>query len=248
MARRPAKKAAKKPAKKKAAGKAAKSAAKKAPKTLKVAKKAKKITAKKAVVKKAAPPKKAASKAKKPAPKLKVVRKAAPSAPAAPAMAPPAPPPVTITVGADAPDFTLPTDGGGYLGLSELRGRPVVLYFYPRDDTPGCTVEACAFRDSMPDFSGINAAVVGVSTDSAASHDKFKAKYSLPFTLAADENHQVAEAYGVWVEKNRYGRQYMGTERSTFLIDAQGKVAKVWRNVKVEGHAQEVLAAARGQQ
>jgi peroxiredoxin Q/BCP len=123
----------------------------------------------------------------------------------------------------------------------------VVLYFYPRDDTPGCTAEACNFRDHMPDFSGVNAAVIGVSTDSAKSHDKFKAKYGLPFTLAADEKHTAAEAYGVWVEKNRYGRKYMGTERSTFLIDSEGKVAKAWRKVKVEGHAEEVLAAARGQ-
>lgn len=175
-------------------------------------------------------------KAKKPA----VKRAAKPKAKVAPAKA------SGLAAGRTAPDFTLPVDGGGTLKLSELRGRAVILYFYPRDDTPGCTVEACAFRDNLPKFSGANAAVLGVSTDSVKSHDKFKAKYSLPFPLLADEQHKVAEAYGVWVEKNRYGRKYMGTERSTFLIDAQGKVARVWRQVKVDGHAEDVLAAARG--
>ncbi len=153
---------------------------------------------------------------------------------------------VSLTAGGVAPEFILPTDGGGSLSLSELRGRPVILYFYPRDDTPGCTVEACAFRDNLPHFAGVNAAVLGISTDSAKSHDRFKAKYQLPFPLLADEEHKVAEAYGVWVEKNRYGRKYMGTERTTFLIDADGKVARVWNKVKVEGHAEEVLAAVKG--
>lgn len=202
-------------------------------------KKAAKKVAKKAVTKAAKKPIRAA--AKKPA--KPVTKKAAPKAapkPAAVKMS------VSPAVGSIAPEFTLPTDGGGSLSLSELRGRPVVLYFYPRDDTPGCTVEACAFRDNLPHFSGINAAVLGVSTDSAASHDRFKAKYQLPFPLLADEEHKVAEAYGVWVEKNRYGRTYMGTERTTFLIDADGKIARVWNKVKVEGHAEEVLTAARG--
>jgi len=236
MARKPAKSAARKPAPKKPA-KAKKATAKKAP-TKKV--KTKRLKARRAPVKAAA--RKVAPKSKKTAP-----RRAAKSSVKAAASAPRPSSAAKTTTGAEAPGFTLPTDGGGSLSLSDLKGRPVVLYFYPRDDTPGCTVEACDFRDHIPDFSGVNAAVIGVSTDSVASHDKFKAKYNLPFTLAADENHAVAEAYGVWVEKNRYGRKYMGTERSTFLIDADGKVAKVWRKVKVEGHAQDVLAAAREQ-
>jgi peroxiredoxin Q/BCP len=148
--------------------------------------------------------------------------------------------------GTMAPEFNMPTDAGGSIALSELRGRAVILYFYPRDDTPGCTVEACAFRDFLPHFTRANAAILGVSIDTAKSHDRFKAKYGLPFPLISDEEHKLAESYGVWVEKNRYGRKYMGTERATFLIDADGKIAKVWRKVKVEGHAEEVLAAAKG--
>jgi peroxiredoxin Q/BCP len=152
---------------------------------------------------------------------------------------------MTIEEGQMAPDFTLPTDGGGTVKLSDLRGRKVVLYFYPKDDTPGCTTEACGFRDTMPDFTGIDAAVIGISPDSAKKHDKFKAKYELPFTLAADEDHTVCEAYGVWVEKSMYGRTYMGVDRVTFLIGADGKIAKVWRKVKVANHAAEVLDAAK---
>ncbi|HEY1721521.1 MAG TPA: thioredoxin-dependent thiol peroxidase [Magnetospirillaceae bacterium] len=248
MARKPApkKKAAKMSAAKKAPKKTKvkKVAAKKAPARKAAAKKtpAKKAVAKKAVAKKA-PAKKVV--AKKVAVKKAPVKKAPVKAKAAPA-ATKAVASVTIATGMDAPDFNLPTDGGGTLSLAELKGRPVVLYFYPRDDTPGCTVEACEFRDNLPHFGGINAAVLGVSIDSAKSHDKFKAKYSLPFPLLADEEHSLAEKYGVWVEKNRYGRTYMGTERSTFLIDAMGKVAKVWRKVKVEGHAAEVLEATKG--
>ena len=151
-----------------------------------------------------------------------------------------------LDVGSPAPDFTLPTDGEGEITLSKLKGKAVIVYFYPRDDTPGCTAEACAFRDNLPKFSRAGATVLGVSTDPPRKHDKFKAKYELPFTLLADEEHKVADAYGVWVEKNRYGRKYMGTERATFLIDAKGKVARVWRKVKVEGHAEEVLEAAKG--
>jgi peroxiredoxin Q/BCP len=150
-----------------------------------------------------------------------------------------------VDVGAAAPDFTLPTDGGGSVTLSKLKGKAVILYFYPRDDTPGCTTEACSFRDLLPKFGKSGATVIGVSTDSPTKHDKFKAKYELPFTLGADEDHAVANSYGVWVEKNRYGRKYMGTERATFLIDAKGKIAKVWRNVKVQGHAEEVLDALK---
>jgi len=152
---------------------------------------------------------------------------------------------MTIEIGQPAPDFSMPTDGGGTVSLAALKGKKVVLYFYPKDDTPGCTTEACAFRDAMPDFTGTDAVIVGVSPDPVGRHDKFKAKYALPFTLAADEDHAVAEAYGVWVEKSMYGKKYMGIERATFLIAADGKVAGIWRKVKVKGHADEVLAAAK---
>jgi peroxiredoxin Q/BCP len=144
-----------------------------------------------------------------------------------------------------APDFTLTTDGGGSISLKELKGKTVVLYFYPRDDTPGCTAEACAFRDSLPDFSKVKAEVVGISRDSVGSHDKFKRKFKLPFQLASDEDGKVTEAYGVWVEKSMYGKKYMGVERATFLIDGKGVIRDIWRKVKVEGHTDEVLEAAR---
>ncbi|MDX1423259.1 MAG: thioredoxin-dependent thiol peroxidase [Kiloniellales bacterium] len=149
-------------------------------------------------------------------------------------------------VGKKAPDFTLSADGGGTVKLSELRGRKVVLYFYPKDDTPGCTKEACGFRDALPDFSKIDAEILGVSKDSVARHDKFKAKYDLPFTLLSDEAGEVCEAYGTWVEKSMYGRKYMGIDRATFLIDETGTLRAEWRKVKVPGHVEEVLAAARG--
>ena len=152
---------------------------------------------------------------------------------------------MTIEAGDKAPEFTMATDGGGKLSLKSLRGRKVVLYFYPRDDTPGCTTEACGFRDSLPDFSKVDAEIVGVSRDGVAKHDKFKAKYDLPFALAADEDGAVCEAYGVWVEKNMYGKKSMGIQRSTFLIDEKGVVRNVWRKVKVKGHVEEVLAAAQ---
>jgi peroxiredoxin Q/BCP len=151
---------------------------------------------------------------------------------------------MSVEVGSKAPDFTLPADGGGKVSLKALKGKTVVLYFYPKDDTSGCTAEACAFRDSLPDFSKLKAEVIGVSRDSVASHDKFKKKYRLPFPLASDEDGKVCQAYGVWVEKSMYGRKYMGIERSTFLIDARGIVRGVWRKVKVDGHADEVLQAA----
>jgi peroxiredoxin Q/BCP len=144
-----------------------------------------------------------------------------------------------------APDFTVNTDGGGTIKLSELRGRPVVLYFYPKDDTPGCTKEACGFRDATPDFQGIDAEILGVSKDSIAKHDRFKAKYELPFRLAADETGEICEAYGTWIEKSMYGRQYMGIDRATFLVDRDGVVRRIWRKVKVPGHVDEVLAAAK---
>ena len=157
----------------------------------------------------------------------------------------PATVPASVEVGTPAPDFTMPTDGGGSVTLSSLKGKPVVLYFYPKDDTSGCTSEACGFRDQFPDFTGVDAVVIGVSKDSVASHDKFKAKYELPFTLASDKETGVAEAYGVWVEKSMYGRKYMGLERATFLIDKDGIVRNVWRKVKVTGHVDAVLKAVK---
>jgi thioredoxin-dependent peroxiredoxin len=152
---------------------------------------------------------------------------------------------MSLKVGDKAPDFTLPTDGGGSISLKELKGKTVVLYFYPRDDTPGCTAEACAFRDSLRDFSKVEAEVVGISRDSVASHDKFKKKFKLPFPLASDEDGNVTEAYGVWVEKSMYGKKYMGIERATFLIDGKGVILDIWRKVKVDGHTDEVLKAAK---
>ncbi len=150
-----------------------------------------------------------------------------------------------VDVGDKAPDFSAATDGGGTLGLKDLKGKKVVLYFYPKDDTPGCTKEACGFRDALPDFSAVEAAVIGVSKDSAAKHDKFKAKYDLPFTLASDTDGSVCEAYGTWVEKSMYGRKYMGIDRATFLIDEAGVLRAEWRKVKVPGHVEAVLAAAK---
>ena len=149
-------------------------------------------------------------------------------------------------VGDIAPDFTLPRDGGGEVTLSDLRGRPVVLYFYPKDDTSGCTKQACGFKDALPDFQKLDAEIVGMSPDSVKRHDKFKDKYDLPFTLASDEEKEVLQTYGVWVEKSMYGRKYMGVERSTFLIDAEGKVSAVWRKVKVPGHVDAVLKTLTG--
>ncbi len=152
---------------------------------------------------------------------------------------------MAVSEGDTAPDFTMPTDGGGTVRLSDLKGKPVILYFYPKDDTPGCTKEACGFRDSLPDFSGAGATVIGVSKDTVAKHDKFKAKYDLTFPLASDEDGAVCEAYGTWVEKSMYGRKYMGIDRATFLIDGDGKLAKIWRKVKVPGHVEDVLAAVK---
>jgi len=150
-----------------------------------------------------------------------------------------------IKVGDKAPAFSLPSDGGGKVSLAELKGKTVVLYFYPKDDTSGCTAEAIAFTKDAKAFRAAGATVIGVSKDSPASHDKFKAKHKLGVMLAADEDIDVAKRYGVWVEKSMYGRHYMGMERATFLIDGQGKVRKVWRKVKVPGHSAEVLAAIR---
>jgi thioredoxin-dependent peroxiredoxin len=150
--------------------------------------------------------------------------------------------------GDPAPEFTTTTDEGVRVSLRDFRGKPVVLYFYPKDDTPGCTIEACEFRDSHPRFVTRSAVVLGVSPDSTASHQKFKRKFDLPFTLLADEPEddgtpRVCEMYGVWQEKSMYGRKYIGVVRTTYLIDSQGKVARRWDSVKVPGHADEVLAA-----
>ena len=144
-----------------------------------------------------------------------------------------------------APDFTLPRDGGGEVSLSEQRGRAVVLFFYPRDDTPGCTKESIGFSEQLQAFADAGANVFGISRDTVAKHDKFVAKHGLTTPLLSDEGQSVCEDYGVWVEKNMYGRKSMGIERSTFLIDADGKIARVWRKVKVPGHVDEVLEAAR---
>ncbi len=152
---------------------------------------------------------------------------------------------MSLDIGQPAPDFHMPTDGGGAVSLRDLRGKAVVLYFYPKDDTSGCTAEACGFRDSFPDFSGTGAVVIGVSKDSAASHDKFKKKYDLNFALASDEGGDVCERYGTWVEKSMYGKKYMGIERATFLIDKDGVIRGIWRKVKVPGHVDEVLKAAK---
>ncbi len=144
-----------------------------------------------------------------------------------------------------APDFTLPRDGGGEVSLSEQRGRAVVLFFYPRDDTPGCTKESIGFSEQLQAFADAGANVFGISRDTVAKHDKFVAKHGLTTPLLSDEGQTVCEDYGVWVEKNMYGRKSMGIERSTFLIDAEGKIARIWRKVKVPGHVDEVLEAAR---
>jgi len=142
-----------------------------------------------------------------------------------------------IKKGSPAPDFTLASDGGEEVSLSSLRGNRVVLYFYPKDDTPGCTIQACDFRDALPRFEGLDAVVLGVSADSLESHAKFRDKYELNFPLLADEDHAVSEAYGVWKEKELFGRPTMGIERSTFLIDEAGDVAEIMRGVHAEGHA-----------
>ena len=151
----------------------------------------------------------------------------------------------TIDAGNPAPGFTAPTNDGGSLCLEDLRGKAVVLYFYPRDDTPGCTREAQEFTEALPEFAAAGAEIVGVSKDTAAKHNKFRTKYGLPFTLVSDAESDICERYGVWVEKKNYGKTYMGIERATFLIDADGTVAKVWRKVKVAGHVDKVLEAAK---
>ena len=150
-----------------------------------------------------------------------------------------------VEKGSKLPAFKLPTDDGGAVGDADLAGRPAVIYFYPKDDTPGCTAEAKDFTRLAPDFRAAGVAVIGISPDGVKKHQKFREKYELDLRLAADEDHAVAEKFGVWVEKSLYGRKYMGVDRATFLIDAKGRVGEAWRKVKVPQHAEEVLAAAR---
>ena len=150
-----------------------------------------------------------------------------------------------LNPGDKAPDFALPTDGGGKVTLKSLKGKNVVLYFYPKDDTSGCTKEAIDFNGLKAKFAKAETEIIGVSPDTPTSHDKFKTKHKLGFTLGSDESKEMLEAYGVWVEKSMYGRKYMGVERTTFLIDSKGKIREIWRKVKVPGHAEAVLAAAK---
>ncbi len=148
-----------------------------------------------------------------------------------------------IQIGQIAPDFSMPATGGQTIKLADLKGKPVVLYFYPKDDTSGCTQEACDFRDNITQFNKVGVTVIGVSKDSLKSHEKFLQKHALNFPLASDEGTDVCERYGVWMEKSMYGKKYMGIERTTFLIDAAGHVAGIWRKVKVDGHVDAVRAA-----
>jgi peroxiredoxin Q/BCP len=152
---------------------------------------------------------------------------------------------VTLEIGDKAPGFRLPADGGKECDLAAYAGKTVVLYFYPRDDTPGCTTEAQGFRDLMPEFENCGAVVIGVSRDTVKKHDRFKEKHDLNFPLISDADGTLCEDYGVWVEKKNYGRTYMGIERSTFLIDGQGKLRQIWRKVRVKGHVDAVLEAVR---
>ncbi len=152
---------------------------------------------------------------------------------------------MALAEGDPAPDFDLPTSGGGRAGLGALKGHKVVLYFYPKDDTSGCTLEAQGFNALLPEFEAAEARIIGMSPDPVKSHDRFCGKYGLAFPLASDEEKAVLGAYGVWVEKSMYGRKYMGVERTTVLVDREGRIARIWPKVKVPGHAEEVLEAAR---
>lgn len=152
---------------------------------------------------------------------------------------------MTLEPGHAAPTFTLPRDGGGTVSLDTLKGQNVVLYFYPKDDTPGCTLEAQTFTAEVEAFGAADAVILGISKDSVKKHDKFRDKYGLKIALLSDEESDVCERYGVWVEKSMYGKTYFGIERATFLIDKSGNLARIWRKVKVDGHADEVLAAVR---
>jgi peroxiredoxin Q/BCP len=153
---------------------------------------------------------------------------------------------MSVQEGDTAPDFEMPASGGRTVSKKTMRGKPFVLYFYPKADTPGCTKEACAFQEALPQLGRIGIDVIGVSPDKMKPIERFAEKYKLTFPLASDEAHAVADKYGTWVEKSMYGRKYMGMERSTFLVDKAGKIARAWRKVSVTGHAAEVLAAAQG--
>jgi peroxiredoxin Q/BCP len=150
-----------------------------------------------------------------------------------------------LKVGSKAPDFKLPGDGGTTISLSDYKGQKVVVYFYPKDDTPGCTKESCGFNENLKAFTKLGTAIIGISKDSVKKHDKFKAKYGLNFPLASDEEGTTCEAYGTWIEKSMYGRKYMGIDRSTFLIDENGKIEQIWRKVSVTGHVEEVMEAIK---
>lgn len=150
-----------------------------------------------------------------------------------------------LTVGDTVPNIKLASSKGGETSLTDLKGKKIVLYFYPKDDTPGCTTEACAFRDHVKSYHDLNAVIIGVSKDPLSKHDKFIEKYGLPFELLSDVDHQLAEAFGAWDQKSLYGKLFMGMIRSTFLIDEDGKIVREWRKVKVAGHVEEVLEAAR---
>lgn len=152
---------------------------------------------------------------------------------------------MALKVGDKAPAFKLKNQDGELISLSDLKGKPVVLYFYPKDDTPGCTKEACNFRDEFPKFGKLKAEIIGISTDSVDSHKKFADKYKLPFNLLADEKKEIVEKFGVWKEKNMYGKKYMGIERTTFIIDGEGKISKIFPKVKVDDHNNEVMEALK---
>jgi len=152
---------------------------------------------------------------------------------------------MTLNVGDKAPSFKLKNQDAKVISLSDLKGKPIILYFYPKDDTPGCTKEACNFRDEFPKFGKMKAEIIGVSIDSVESHKKFADKYKLPFNLLADEKKEVVEKYGVWKEKNMYGEKYMGIERTTFIINTEGKISKIFPKVKVEEHNKEVMEALK---
>lgn len=155
---------------------------------------------------------------------------------------------MTVSIGKKAPDFTLPASNykeGDSISLSDFKGQKVILYFYPKDDTSGCTAQACGFTENLSAFNKLKAKIIGVSKDSIKKHDKFADKYSLKFPLASDEEGKVCETYGVWIEKSMYGRKYMGIDRSTFLIDENGKIARIWNKVKVPGHVEEIIEALK---
>lgn len=232
------------PKKKKAASKKKKTGTKKKKAKRKAAKKSSKKKAKKKTKAKKTKPKKAEKpRARKPKAKQKAKPPVTPAA--APSVPPPVPEVATVALidGDAAPDFSAATDEGHFVSLSDFRGKKLVLYFYPKDDTPGCTREACAFRDGISQIQARGAVVLGVSADSVESHRQFRDKYNLNFPLLSDEDKKIVQAYGVWKEKNMYGRTFMGIERTTFVIDEEGKIRKIFPKVNVEEHYEEVLQA-----